>query len=196
MPENSIFTRIKKFLILNQKKTIIGLKIVLIGLIVLIEWKLNNRIFALFIILFSILAQFIYNKRYFIFIGITFMIFFVFNTSTLDYLLMIKKADTPSFQHPKGVISTIFTPNSGREVLPKQVQNMLSLIESTHITEYKISNEIINNGENVQRIVESAWPVRLEESSPFIFITIDEEVNYDDCIRIDQIEDVILVNCP
>ncbi len=196
MTVNKFISRLKQLIIFNQKKLILVARIILIGIVVLIEWKLNNRIFALFIVLFSLVAQFFYNKRYFVFIITAILIFFAFNSSTLDYLLLIKRADFPNFQHPKVIINTLFTPNTGREVLPKQVQNMLSLIQEVDIEDYKLSAEISLNGEVVQRIVESAWPVKLEKSSSYNFIIDKEKMEYAGCTNIKQLEDIILVYCP
>lgn len=196
MPRNILFLPIKEFVVFNHKKIFLGLKIFLIGIIVFIEWKLNNRFFALFIVLFSLGSLFFYNRRYYVLIISTILVFLVFNTSTLNFLLMIKQADLPALQHPKGIINTIFTPNTGREVLPNQVQIMLSIIQELNITDYKLSPEITNNGEVVQRVVESSWPVKFEVTSSNTFITQNERLEFQNCMFIKQIEDVILVSCP
>lgn len=196
MPRNNPFLPLKEFVVYNQKKIILGLKLLLIGIIVFIEWKLNNRFFALFIVLFSLGSLIFYNRRYFILIITTILVFLVFNTSTLNYLLMIKQADVPALQHPKAIINTLFTPNTGREVLPNPVQIMVSIIQELKITDYKLSPEITDNMELMQRIIESAWPVKLEVNSPYTFITQNERLEFQNCTFIKQIEDVILVSCP
>jgi len=79
--------------------------------------------------------------------------------------------------------------------LPEQVQVMVSLINANNIESYKLSPELHKDEEIWRRVIESAWPIKMEESSSYIFITSDEKPSYQNCVIVDQKEDIRLVNC-
>lgn len=68
--------------------------------------------------------------------------------------------------------SYLFTPKSGRGVLPNEVQLTLFAIDSMHLKDYKLygalaeyRDSLINGIEIYQRINESAWPVKMDTLS-------------------------------
>ena len=186
---------LKQFFFSHRNRIILILELSLVGLFALIAWQLENRFFAIFIILFFIVAIYFKGRRYFELIIATIIIFTLFNTLTLDSLRILISSDLPSIQHPKAELSKLFTPGSGQEVLPPKVLTMLSILKENGIESYRLSDDFSNDVVIYQRIVEGAWPIKLEETSPFVLIAIDERVDYQDCKIIDEKEDVVLVNC-
>ena len=186
---------IKQFYSLHQnglKKLFLFLPIFIFGLI---EWQLNNRFFSVFIVLFFIVALFLEHRRYFVLIITTTLVFITFNTLTFENLTNFQKIELPFIQHPKQTIIELFSPNTGTGFFPNQIRIMSSLLQSNYIETYRLSDEFKNNDEIVQHIIGLAWPIKLEDTSPYILIGTDEIQNYKDCAIIKQKEDVILVDC-
>mgnify|MGYP000986553611 FL=1 len=186
---------LKQFLLLHKNKMITASKILLICLISLIAWQLENRFFSIFIIVFFIAALFLERRRYFILIVTTILIFITFNTLTFENLANIKKIDLPFIQHPKQYLIDLFSPDTGKGFFPTKILTMSSLIHSNGLETYQLSDELTQDTEILQRIVGEVWPIRLESSSLYYLIGIDEVQLYQHCAIIDQKEDVILVNC-
>jgi hypothetical protein len=89
----------------------------------------------------------------------------------------------------------ILTPNSGKEVLNHDVIEMLDMIDSNKLIDYTVSPTISLNEYTKQRIVESAWPIRNNPESKFIFVFENELAKYQSCYVMDQRELIFLVNC-
>jgi hypothetical protein len=195
MSINPKSTSLKEFLNLRKHKLLIAVELLLVVVFVLIEWKLENRFFAIFLFVFFVSALFLQNRSYLNFIIPIILIFMVFNTLLVDCLILIKNVDAPVIQHPKSEINTLFEPNAGLEVLPIPVQNMLSMIKDTKIENYQLSPEFLQDAEIMQRIVEGAWPVKMEETSPYVFINTDEIDQYNNCSILADSEDLTLVDC-
>ena len=98
-------------------------------------------------------------------------------------------------QHLDSNLANIFSPNSGKEVLPDQVQQMLSLLQLHHILDYRLSKQIEQDSLLDQRIIESAWPIRMESKSLYLLCLIEEIKSNPTCVSIDQSEDVALEYC-
>lgn len=167
----------------------------LVAVVAFFAWQLENRVYAIFILSFYIVALFFKQRLHFELIIVPILIFFIFNTLTLESLLLLKKSDLPSIQHPKAELSNLFTPLSGQGVLPPQVLNMISIMNENDVKTYKLSENFSADIVIYQRIVEGAWPIKPDTNSAFTLIAIDEMDKYKDCITIDEIEDVVLVNC-
>jgi hypothetical protein len=195
MNKNEQSKSLKRFYLLHQEKIKLIAGLVLVCLFAMIEWHFDNRFYAIFIICFYIIALFFRKKRYFDIIIPVILTFCIFNTLLPDCILLIKKTNVPSIQHPKGVLVNLFAPNTGLEVLPVPVQDMLRILKKTNKETYKLSPEISSDGEIMQRIVEAAWPRKLEETSPYIFINSDESDQYKLCEVVDDLEDLTLVDC-
>ncbi len=175
------------------------INLILIFLLVVVfaffAWQLENRVYAIFILSFYIVALFFKQRLHFELIIVPIILFFIFNTLTLEALLLLKKSDLPSIQHPKAELSNLFTPHSGQGVLPSKVLDMISILNKNDVETYKLSEKFSSDIVIYQRIVEGAWPIKPDNNSAFTLIAIDEMDKYKDCITIDEIEDVVLVNC-
>ena len=92
-------------------------------------------------------------------------------------------------------LPAIFSPNTGQEILPAQVQQMLSLMRMYHVPDYQISNQMAQDITIRQRIVEAAWPIKNDPKSPYLFCFPEEIKNHPNCAVVDQREAVALVHC-
>ncbi len=70
--------------------------------------------------------------------------------------------------------SDMLTPGAGLERLSPVVLEMLQLIEDNELDTYAISQRLRQDGYLMQRITESAWPIKRTPESPFIFYLIEE----------------------
>jgi len=169
--------------------------IILLGAWALIQYSLGNKIYGLFIIVFY-LALLIYRQSYFTLIAIPALVLVLFDTPMIDVWVQLKKSNMDTVQHLTPSLRTLFTPNSGQEVLPDQVQNMLSLIQNHHVPNYRLSKQLTSDPLIRERIKESAWPVKTEKKSAYLLSLNGEIKNHPACIIIDQREDVVLAHCP
>jgi len=186
---------IKQFLHLHQngiKKALLFFPICVFGFI---ELFFENRFYFFFIIPFFFVILLLERRRYFFLIIITSLVFLIFNTITIDNLVIIKKVNLSFFQHPKQVLKNFFSPKSGLEGYPAEVKSMVSLLDTYNISSFQLSDKYNGDIEIQQRIVGAAWPIQMENTSPFIFIGADEIQNYQFCEIIEIKEDVALADC-
>ena len=89
------------------------------------------------------------------------------------------------------------TPYSGENVLPTPVQEMLSLLRTHHLKDYRVSEPIrdAENGLIYQRVVESAWPTRINPSSKNKFAFISESDVTTGCTEQERKKEIALVFC-
>lgn len=70
--------------------------------------------------------------------------------------------------------SDMLTPGAGLERLSPVVLEMLQLIEDNELDTYGISQRLRQDGYVMQRITESAWPIKRTPESSFTFYLIEE----------------------
>lgn len=182
---------IKDFIL--EKRTLL-LNIFLLFFWAFFQYKMGFRFFGLFIILFVFFLLFVEQKNSILLI-IPVLVILIFGTHILDTLTDLRKTDAIVVQYHGETLKKVFTPNSGLEVLPAKVQDMLSLLNENNVNSYQLSAQITNENETYQRIIESAWPRKLSNTSKYILIAPDEIKQYSSCNVIDQREGVSLVYC-
>lgn len=101
-----------------------------------------------------------------------------------------------AFSQPEQSLRDLFSPNSGLYVLPDQVELLQSIVVRYKLPDFRISADFQADYHKMQRIVESAWPVRISENSEFVFITPGESSNFTTCEVLEPGDEVILVQCP
>lgn len=165
-----------------------------LGIWALINYLLGNRFYAIFILIFFLTLT-LSRAPSFTLIAVTALFIIYFNTPAIDTLIHLHQSNMRTSQNISSTLKLIFSPNTGQEVLPDQVQNMLSLLKTHQLVDYQISSALFSNQRTMQRITESAWPIKMTTSSSFHLITSDEMNKYSSCSVIDQKEDVALVYC-
>lgn len=177
-----------------------GLLARLVQLCLLAMWALfqytqGNELYAVCILLLFVVLSALRIQSFMV-IGVFVLVIVLFKTPVLDTWIEIRETNLQAFQSFKPSIARLFIPNSGRDALPKHVQQMLSLIEENGIPDYRLSDSYEQNPEINQRIVESAWPVKKEASSQYILLTVEEATTLMDCSEVGKRKDVALVHCP
>lgn len=92
--------------------------------------------------------------------------------------------------------SNLETPNAGEHVLPPSVREMLTLLRAHRLDTYRVSEGIAAADEALiyQRIVESAWPRRMDPRSGHEFRFVFEPAT-SGCTQIERKKEVALVFC-
>mgnify|MGYP001109620523 FL=1 len=169
-------------------------------LLLLIGWAAINfthghRIYALLIIAFY-LVSLLLPKPSFTLVLVSVIAYMFLSSVSLSAFGQIRKTINVAMEHPSQPLNNLLTPHTGLEVLPEPVQQMLTFIDNYEITSYRLSPQLSADYHIVQRIVESAWPLRMTDQATSVFTAIDETNDFPACELIDQAEEVALVNCP
>jgi hypothetical protein len=180
-----------KFLKENRKRLA---EMFLLGIWALFQFFVGNKIYGLFIIVFYLILVMSRSPN-FILVVIPVLVIVLFNTSTLDTGTQLKQWNLNTVQNYKRTLIHIFTPNSGWEVLPGQVQQMLSLLRSNHVTSYQLSPQLYQDPLIMERVVESAWPIKMDSASSYRLSLINETNDNLSCVVIDHTKEVTLAKC-
>ena len=87
------------------------------------------------------------------------------------------------------------TPQTGEYVLGSRVEEMLAMLRSHGLQEYRVSAAIAENSWVLQQIVASGWPRKLEKDAKRTFV-LNTEPALPGCSVIDRQREVSLVYCP
>jgi hypothetical protein len=79
-------------------------------------------------------------------------------------------------QQLRSALRNLVTQNSGEEVLPSLVRDMLALLRRHAIQEYAISPEISANMVLHQRVIESAFPKRMVPTAHYLLALAEERL--------------------
>jgi hypothetical protein len=168
--------------------------ILTLGVWAYIQYSLGNKSYGIFIIAFFFILV-LFRSRAFMFLVVSVLAIVLFNTPTVDTLVKLKQSNSSTFQNITHDLSDVLSPNSGQEVLSAKVQQMLSLLKTNNISGYELSNFLVQDALTHERIIESAWPIKLKRKSLYLLCDIEEIKFYPDCDVIDQRKDVALVHC-
>jgi len=166
----------------------------LLGAWALTQYSVGNKFYGLFIIAFFVILV-IARPPSFLLLAASVLVIVLFNTPTIDTLAQLKLSNLSAGKHPRPFLTRIFSPNSGKEVLPIQVQQMLSLLQEHQIASYQLSNQLDSDPLLKQRIIESAWPIKMDSASPYLLSSLEETITNPACVVIDQRKDVALADC-
>ena len=161
----------------------------------LFHYRLGNRFYAIAIVLLFIILS-VHRLRNFTIIMSSVLVIILFKMPVPETIAAIKDLNLDSLQSTKLSLNTIFTPNSGLEVLPEPVKNILRLINTHSISDYRTPPSLISDEYIRQRLIESSWPAKMEPVSQNVFLVIEEVDNYPDCSEIDREGNIVLIHCP
>ena len=165
----------------GRKRLVLG---VCLGLWALFELAMGNVFYALFLVAFFI-ALVTVRPPSALFLALPVLVIVLFSTPTLDAWIKLRQSGL-SATRPKQPLANIFSPNTGQEVLSPLVRQMLSLLRTNHIASYGLSERFGQDYTIEQRIVESAWPIRIDNASNYILVSAKEIRLYPACSVIDQ----------
>ncbi|MPM13790.1 hypothetical protein SDC9_60149 [bioreactor metagenome] len=97
--------------------------------------------------------------------------------------------------HSQESIKTYLIPNSGIEVLPDEVQQVIHLAGKNHLKSFSLSEKFRQDETLYQRVSESVWPKRIYDQSLYKMILKEELIHYAGCSLIDEDQKVLLINC-
>lgn len=154
-----------------------------------------DRPFDAFAIVFLFLVVLLFRKWPYLLVAASIVVIVGFSTPVLDTWSKLKDLNLSTYHHVPPALDQLFRPDSGRQVLPVQVQQMISLIEAHGLTTYRMSKTLDEDGYVKQRMTEAAWPARSEITSPNLFSGRGDLKDYPNCEMVDQQKDVVLAYC-
>jgi hypothetical protein len=155
------------------------------------QFAWGNKYFATIVIFFALSVLLVRWNQLQLIEAIVLTIILLW-TSSFNTMLDIKQATLGAIQDPRPGLTAALTPNSGREVLPEVVQQMLSLLESHQITKFQVSKAIAQDVLVSQRLTESAWP-RIWMESQYLLCGVSEVKQNPTWVIVDTRKDVALV---
>ncbi len=160
-----------------------------------INYSHGHRFYALFIIGFY-LVSLLLPKPSFTLVLVSVVAYVFLSSVSFSAFTQVRKTVELAMENPSQPLNNLLLPHTGLEVLPEPVLQMLDMINEHELTNYRLSPKYNENYRIVQRIIESAWPLRMTEQAANVFTMIDETGDFSACKLIDQSEEVALVNCP
>lgn len=136
-----------------------------------------------------------FRAQNFVFLSILLIAVSLIFTSSISTVVLLIQSNIKFIQDSNVTLTNIFTDGTGQEVLPSRVRQMLSMLSANNIPSYQLSNQLSQNEEIRQRIIEAAWPIKLENDSPYLFIYSNEVEDNTRCNFIDKRKDLELVYC-
>lgn len=89
------------------------------------------------------------------------------------------------------------TERAGETVLVPKVRTMLALLRDNNVEAFRYSEAIAADTDTsmVQRIAESAYPIRLKQEAPFLLLLASEAMD-PRCVEMARQQEVVLALCP
>ena len=140
--------------------------------------------------LFLLLA--IAKRPYYLLAAVLILVVGLFSFPTIANIALLNSRSFSVLEHS---LSNIFSPNSGQDVLPFQVQQMLDLMETHQLNSYQLSDQIYLDPLVLQRITEGAWPIKIDAKSPNLLGTLSDIEADPACILVAQRESIALGYC-
>jgi cation transport regulator ChaB len=184
--------RYVELIIMNYRDYFIMLAFFILALL---EFFSENHQYSLLVVGFFV--GLIIAKRAKIFIIIIFLIVIcIISSDSMKTINDLVQFNLETIHNPISFVNNIGLPNSGRDILPKKVQQMVFLLENNHVSSYQISEDLRSNGLIYQRIIEVAWPIRKDEEANYVLINFYELGFYSDCDIVAEKGKIALVYCP
>jgi hypothetical protein len=119
-----------------------------------------------------------------------------FDTPVLKTLTGLKQSNWNMLQDPRRPLYNLFQPDAGQNVIfSSQIRHIFSLLQTHHMTTYRLSTGLSQDVLTLQRIIEGTWPVKMVATSPYLLCDPQEIKDYPNCTVVDRKEDVALEYC-
>ena len=151
--------------------------------------------FYAFLIAGIALLLLVIRRTNLILIMIPVLIVLVFSSDSVNALINLRTTTKSLKKDTDRKISTLFTPRSGLQVLPRQATQVNDLIEEFKIPSYRLTSEILQDQKVMQRVIESTWPVTLSDNSPYLFGFTGEITKFPNCTVLKSEQDIDLGYC-
>jgi hypothetical protein len=160
----------------------------------IIQYSSGNGWEGIYLVLF-VLAMLFFRPVAPLLLAIFIAIVLLFLAPTADTLFQMKSVYLKAAKDPARTINEIVRPGSGQQVLPDPVLQMLELIKKHELQKYSLSKKLTQNNLFFQRIIESAWPVKLRSKSGYQFRLNSEKSANEKCKVLDRQKDISLDYC-
>ncbi len=167
---------------------------ILVSLWAYYNYTHEHRSFTLFIMVFFFVSIFL-PKPSFTLVLVTVISYLLFSSVSIPALNQIRHTSVEAVAHPSIPLNNLLTPDTGLEVLPEEALQALSMIDTNKVEEYRLSPSLNEDYHTMQRIVESAWPVRMREDARHVFIRAEEIADFQKCQLIEEKDLIALVYC-
>jgi ABC-type transport system involved in multi-copper enzyme maturation permease subunit len=157
-----------------------------------LNYALGNTLYALFVAAFFLLLSLIVRRR-FLYAAVPAMLVMLVSTTVLGTATALIRSTIVTGRHVDAQATTILTWESGREVLPLEVQQMMLMLRARNLDDYRVSEKLWMDFE--QRTIEGLWPARFDPASPNRF-RLNTDPDGTSCRFIRQRRNVILERCP
>lgn len=176
-------------------KTVKYVSLTLLILFWAFHYYVEKEYFSAILIVASSILLVVIRKKALVTIIVPVLFGLMFYTPIEDALTKISSTTVNAFSNPSTTLYNLFKPNSGREILSWEIQWVNSIIDDRNLTDYQLSPKLFSDLFVHQRIVETAWPVKLETDSKYVFIFTEEIAFYSGCELIDQKMEIAYVDC-
>lgn len=160
---------------------------------------INELVFALGagVLLLALLGR----EHAYLILGFGILCLFFFWVNSFNTLVKLSDISQDTYSKKNTVFANLFTPNTGIDAIdekqmPVEVRQMLALITRNHLSDYRLDPAFEERDIVLARVIEAAWPVRLEPASRNALFSIHHTDLYSQCTPVDSEKEVILVHCP
>ena len=173
----------------------------LTGLVVvgwaLVQFALGEWLYASFSLIFFILMTLLQGRTGTVLLGCTALMLVFTRTNVWQGAEHFFQTDAQVAQNLPANLQEILAPDSGKkQALPMLVYYMLQFMQKHPLQDFSLAGQKFQDQKTQQRIIESAWPIRLDPASKNVFVLPDAMADYKTCTVIDQRINVELVRCP
>lgn len=153
---------------------------------------MGNTLYALLVVALFLVLSLIVRRR-FLYVAVPAMLVMLLSTTVQGTAAALIRSNISMARSFNAQARTILTWESGREVLPLEVQQMLLMLRANKLDTYRVSDQIWRDFE--QRTIEGLWPARLDPASPNRF-RLNTDPADSSCRFIRQRRNVLLERCP
>lgn len=158
------------------------------------KYSAGDRLLAALVLI--CLVCILFRIPYLIPIAVAAVVIVLFRTPIMDTGLSILTANRSVLENPKPALTDLLVSRAGEFVLPREARFAIDLMNAHQVDTYQMSARIQQDPFRSQRLIEGTWPKRMEESSPYLILLIEEQEDYPACTIIDMKKDVALGYCP
>jgi hypothetical protein len=178
---------------LEKRKLIAPLT--LLGVWAALQVLLGNWLYALSLVGLFLLWIFI-RPPSFKLLALAGVLLVFFSTPILDGWNRLGRAGMGALANPTLTLTRFFRPGAGAEALPPPARTAVELLRGHEIDRYTLSAGFTQDELIRQRVIEAAWPSRLDPTAEFRLVFITELAEVHPCQAVAQEQEVALVRCP
>ncbi len=163
----------------------------------LVQFALGERLYLSLSLILFILMTLLQGRTASVLLGCAALLLVFTQTNVWQGAQHLFEKDAQVAQNMPANLQEILAPDSGKkQALPMLVYYMLQFMQKHPLQDFSLAGQKFQDQKTQQRIIESAWPARLDPVSKNVFVLPDAMADYKTCTVIDQRINVELVRCP